>query len=88
MAWVVVVICFVSVGCHTSPNWGPQGTIGMQRTKAVLHDPFPDNDLAPPIRGGRPLGFEQPKSEPVSLQNSPYARRGTRGGQYTPAYGF
>jgi hypothetical protein len=60
----------------------------MQRSKAVLHDPFPSTDLGPPIQGGRPLGFEQPKSESAALQSSPYARRGMQGAPYAPTYGF
>jgi hypothetical protein len=80
--------CLASSGCNLRPNWGPQGTIGAQREQAVLHDPFPSNELGPPIMGGRPLGFEQPRSESTSLQASPYARRRARGDQYSPTNGF
>lgn len=89
------VFCFIlgaclasSFGCNLRPNWGPQGTIGAQRERAVMHDPFPSNELAPPIVGGRPLGYEQPRSETSRLQDSPYARRPARGDQYSPTYGF
>lgn len=88
MAFLALAYCCVSAGCHTRPNWGPQGTIGTQRTKAILHDPFPSNDLGPPIQGGRPLGFEQPKSESAALQSSPFSKRAVQGGQYVPTYGF
>ena len=83
-----VAICITSTGCGLRPNWGPQGTIGAQRERAVLHDPFPSNELGPPIMGGRPVGFEQPRSETTSLQNSPYASKRTRGAKYTPTNGF
>jgi hypothetical protein len=76
------------VGCHIRPRQGPPGTIGVQRERAVLHDPFPSNDLGPPIVGGRPLGFETPQSEPTSIQASPWANRSQRGGLFQPTYGF
>ncbi len=81
-------VCLIATGCNLRPDWGPPGTIGMQRNRAAMHDPFPSNELGPPIMGGRPPGFEQPKSQADTLQSSPYARRGMRGGQYTPNYGF
>lgn len=72
----IVLSCIVFSGCNMGPHFGPQGSIGMQRNRAVLHDPFPSNDLGPTIEGGRPLGFEQPWAEARSNQDSPYARRG------------
>ena len=50
------------------PNLGPPGTIGMQRSRAVLHDPYPSDDLGPPVVGGRPKGFDRPQSEATNLQ--------------------
>ena len=83
-----MISCLVTTGCHLRPNLGPPGSLNDQRTRAVVHDPFPSNELGPPIMGGRPVGFEQPLSETTSLQASPYSRGSARGGQYTPAYGF
>lgn len=74
----IAIVCMVFTGCHMTPNFGPQGTIGMQRNYAVLHDPYSRNDLGPPVVGGRPWGFEQPWAEARSNQDSPYARRGSR----------
>ncbi len=85
---VGLVVCLLFAGCHLRPNWGPQGTIGAQRARANIHDPFPSNDLGPPIVGGRPLGFEQPRSEPTNLQENPHARRSMNGGFATPYQGF
>ncbi len=78
----VVAACFVSVGCNHRPNFGPQGTIGMQRNRAVVHDPYPSNDLAPPIIGGRPLGYERASAESVAIQGSPYAPKSRLGRQF------
>ena len=60
-------------GCHLRPNFGPPGTIGMQRDRAVLHDPFPSNDLGPTIVGGRPKGFDIPRAEAVDRQDNPFS---------------
>ena len=65
-------------GCAATFNPGPPGTIGMQRERAVIHDPFPIDELGPPIMGGRPREFDLPLSEAKNLQVSPFARRGAR----------
>ena len=82
------LLMLISTGCRAQPNWGPQGTIGQQRSKAIQHDPFPSDDLAPPILGGRPAGFEQPKSEAVIAQGSPFSNKRPGRGPIQPAYGF
>lgn len=66
------LVCTLA-GCHLRPDLGPPGTIYEQRAKAVLGDPFPNNELGPPIMGGRPRGFEQPLSQPTNIQASPYS---------------
>ena len=66
-------------GCGTGPRlFQPSGTIGYQRSQAVLHDPFPNNDLGPPIMGGRPREFDRPLPEVVDSQVSPWAQQGAR----------
>jgi hypothetical protein len=68
---VLVPACQLPQQCCTPP-----GTMGQQRDRAAVHDPFPDNDLGPPIVSGRPRGFDRPNSEPKRLQqDNPYARR-------------
>lgn len=63
-------------GCgSTRLNLGPPGTIGMQRERAVIHDPFPSTDLGPPIVGGRPREFDLPLSQTKGLQVNPHANR-------------
>lgn len=63
-------------GCQLWPNLGPPGTIGEQRARAIVHDPFPDNDLGPEIVSGRPREWNRPSAEPKRLQaDNPYARR-------------
>lgn len=76
-----IILLFLSTGCHLQLDQGPPGTIGVQRARAAVHDPFPSNELGPEIMGGRPLGFDLPAPHAESLQDpqtNPYARRGAR----------
>lgn len=58
-------------GCYLRPQFREApGTINYQRSRAVVHDPFPDNSIGPPVDGGRPNGFERPLSEPVRIQST------------------
>ena len=53
-------------GCqHLWPNLGQPGHRDVQRQRAVVHDPFPDNEAGPEIVGGRPRNFDRPLPEPV-----------------------
>lgn len=73
---LLVVMCCLAMGCRYGVNWGAPGTVGQQRARAQVHDPFPSSDLGPPIVSGRPQGFERPTSEVNRLQrDNPFARR-------------
>ncbi len=79
IAWflgLVNVLALLQSGCYWLPKFQPPGTIEMQRSQAVMHDPFPNNDVAPAIVGGRPLGFDRPLSE--ATQNQFNTNRGDR----------
>ena len=70
------ILLLVFSGCGLRPQFrDAPGTINYQRSRAVLHDPFPDNSIGPPVDGGRPSGFERPLSEPVRVQSTSPARR-------------
>ncbi len=85
---VVAVALMSCAGCHLRPNWGPPGTVQDQRNRAVLYDPFPSNDLAPEIHGGRPLEYEQPRSQAFHLQQNGFARRANQGAPFAQPNGF
>jgi hypothetical protein len=55
------------VGCNSPYMRWPQlyspGPAPYQRAEAVVHDPYPLDDVAPPIVGGRPLGYLKPVPE-------------------------
>lgn len=60
-----------SLGCKGTPTglrrWGGgpfgQGSVDVQKNRAVTFDPFPLNDIGPPIVGGRPREFANPLPE-------------------------
>ncbi|MBX3423284.1 MAG: hypothetical protein KF752_17130 [Pirellulaceae bacterium] len=75
--WMVVVL--LSTGCANRPRaWGfpgGQGTIDRQKSRAVIHDPFPLNDIAPEVEGGRPREFFWPQPEAIRETNVPLQYR-------------
>jgi hypothetical protein len=40
------------------PDFFHPGNAGYQRAEAIEHDPYTLNDIAPPVVGGRPLGYQ------------------------------
>jgi len=79
---VVAVLIATASGCYLPILNGPPGTIGMQRSRAVLFDPYPSNTLGPPIMGGRPRGFDLPLSDVTNAQSNPNARSPSAGYGY------
>ena len=57
--------------CIATPNWSSPGTTRIQQFRAMQHDPYGDNDIAPKIVGGRPLDFQRQIPEPVRNQPLP-----------------
>lgn len=58
-------------GCANRPGWGfswGQGTTDRQKARAVVHDPYPINDIGPAVDGGRPRGFMNPQPEATRAQ--------------------
>lgn len=47
-----------------APRWGNPGTLMDQRNRAVVHDPYIDNNLGPAVDGVRPREFDKPLAEP------------------------
>jgi hypothetical protein len=76
-------LLFGLAGCASRPGWGfpgGQGTIERQKARAVVHDPYPLNDIGPEVMGGRPRGFINPQPEPVRQHNVDL--------QYPSGYGY
>ncbi|TWT41581.1 membrane or secreted protein [Botrimarina hoheduenensis] len=48
-------------GCNGTvkkPSWSNPGNTATQRYEAIYHDPYPLNDVAPEIVGGRPREYQ------------------------------
>ncbi len=62
-------VAIAIIGCANRPRgWGfsgQQGTIDRQKSRAVVHDPYPLNDIGPEVVGGRPREYFTPQTEPV-----------------------
>ncbi|MGN6544292.1 MAG: membrane or secreted protein [Aureliella sp.] len=67
-ALMLGLLTVLSTGCASrSGGWGfpwGQGTIDRQNSRAVIHDPYPLNDIGPEVVGGRPRGYMNPLPEP------------------------
>jgi len=68
--WLAIALLAFG-GCKGSPSsnhrWGGsqfgQGSIDRQKNRAVTFDPYPLNDIGPPIVGGRPREHANPLPE-------------------------
>jgi hypothetical protein len=66
--WKLLAIALVVVtGCRGGhgPLFAAPGTKEAQQRRAVVHDPYPQNDIAPPLPDGRPRDYLYPLAEPV-----------------------
>jgi hypothetical protein len=65
-ALVLVTACAPLAACSPTIRWprlvGP-GPAPYQRAAAEQIDPYPINDMGPPIVGGRPREFDKPRDE-------------------------
>lgn len=52
-------------GCRGHQFFGPPGPLQQQQAAAVIHDPYPQNDIGPYEAGARPPGYQNPLPEPV-----------------------
>lgn len=53
-------------GCHGGGRWlAPPGPLNQQQASAVIHDPYPQNDIGPSEAGARPPSYQNPLPEPV-----------------------
>lgn len=52
-------------GCRNGGWLPPAGPIAGQQANAVIHDPFPQEDIAPGDLGARPPSYQTPLPEPV-----------------------
>lgn len=53
------------LGCRGHQMFGPPGPLQQQQASAVIHDPYPQNDIGPYEAGARPPSYQNPLPEPV-----------------------
>src|SRR4029079_9038545 len=63
--YVAVLLLSLAAGCTPEihryvqfPDLAHPGPAYVQRARAIQHDPYPLNDIAPAIDGGRPLAYQ------------------------------
>ncbi len=55
-----------STGCRGFNGFfTPPGPLNKQQASAVVHDPYPQNDIGPYDAASRPPNYQQPLPEPV-----------------------
>lgn len=66
--WLIVTsalfLC-INIGCRGSQLLPPAGPLNQQQASAVIHDPFPQNDIGPYDAASRPPSYQQPLPEAV-----------------------
>ena len=71
---VFVALCLVAMtGCQGPMCFPAAGTMDQQQASAVIHDPFPQNDIAPYEAASRPPGYQKPLPLPVRNRIAPDA---------------
>lgn len=78
---LLVALVTTCLGCKGSPSgshrWGGsdfgQGSVDRQKSRAVVFDPYPLNDIGPPIVGGRPREYANPLPEAARNELTPRA---------------
>jgi hypothetical protein len=73
--WMLVVLTAALGigGCAgvKGPSWLYPGTAAQQQRRAEQYDPYPNNQVAPEIVGGRPREFSNPLPEVRRAQQLP-----------------
>ena len=62
---LVLAVLLVAAGCRSNGWFTPPGPLNQQQSRAVIHDPYPQNDIAPYEAGARPPDYGRPLPEPV-----------------------
>ena len=56
-------------GCVAPPDLSHPGTEERQQARAQVFEPYPDNDVGPPVVGGRPREYQEPRPAFAVLQD-------------------
>ena len=81
VAMCVALATAVSIlaGCRGRGLFAPKGPLNQQQARAVIHDPFPQDDIGPKELAGRPPGYQRPLPLPernrIVADNMPWLGR-------------
>ena len=73
--WIPICLLFLSTGCVN--RWNTRlptcftRPAEFERREAQVQDPYPDDRLGPDV-GFRPLGYQEPRSEPQKVKDQAY----------------
>jgi hypothetical protein len=70
---VATLLLVASAGCRNHGFFAPKGPMNQQQAAAVVHDPFPQNDIGPYEAASRPPSYQQPLPEAVRTRLIPDA---------------
>ncbi len=62
---LLAAILTTAAGCRGRGFLPPPGPLEQQQARAVVHDPFPLDDIAPTDNANRPPNYTNPLPEPV-----------------------
>ena len=62
---LITTATIASIGCRGGGFLPPAGPMAAQQANAAVHDPFPQEDIAPGDLGARPPSYQNPLPEPV-----------------------
>jgi hypothetical protein len=60
--------CATKVAGFTLPNVSHPGTEATQQARAQVYEPYPENEPGPPVVGGRPREYQDPRAEVLRVQ--------------------
>jgi hypothetical protein len=72
MRWAMVMIALSAPlscsGCVALPNLAHPGSEERQQARAQVFEPYPESEPGPPVIGGRPREYQNPRAEVVRVQ--------------------
>ncbi len=60
-----VLFSLLAPGCRGGSCLPPAGTLNQQKANAIIHDPFPIDDIGPDDNSQRPLNYQRSLPAPV-----------------------
>jgi hypothetical protein len=69
MVLILFCLAVLSIGCYVArPNFRHPGYLREQQTRATIHDPYGDVNVAPDTAGARPIDYRVPRTPPTKSQ--------------------